>query len=305
MDWSLRLWPASLGLALLGLARAVDAQPPQVPPSSAKAAARADFTGQWVAQVTEDWRWRMITPPKGDYASVPLTPMGRQMADGWDPAKDEAEGEACRAFGAGGIMRQPTRLRIAWVDENTLGVKTDAGEQTRLFHFERAAAAGAERSGQGRSVAEWMGGAPAGDPFSFIVAPTREASAARLGAAAANLEPPRGAAAAGARRAAGSPSAPRAGALKVTTTDLEPGYLRKNGVPYSAQAMITEYFDRVSMFGNDYLQVVTIVTDPAYLRAPFAVSNHFKLERDESRWHPTPCATAAPLGTFVPSPFLP
>ncbi len=69
--------------------------------------------------------------------------------------------------------------------------------------------------------------------------------------------------------------------------------------------MITEYYDRVSMFGNDYLQVVTVVTDPAYLRVPFAVSNHFKLERDESKWRPTPCATAAPLGTFVPSPFVP
>ncbi len=106
----------------------------------------------------------MITPPKGDYTSVPLTPMGRQVADGWDPAKDEAAGEACRAFGAGGIMRQPTRLRIAWADENTLEIKTDAGEQTRMFHFDRTAAAGTEPSWQGRSVAEWMGGAPAA-PF--------------------------------------------------------------------------------------------------------------------------------------------
>jgi hypothetical protein len=303
MDWSLRLWPASLGLALLGLARAVDAQPPpQAPPSSAKAAARTDLTGQWVAQVTEDWRWRMITPPKGDYASVPLTPMGRQLADGWDPAKDEAAGEACRAFGAGGIMRQPTRLRIAWKDENSLEIKTDSGEQTRLFHFERTAAADTEPSWQGRSVAEWMGGAPAA-PFFVLVAPTREAATAR--GAAANREPPPGAPAAAARGAARPASAPPAGALKVTTTGLKPGYLRKNGVPYSGQAVITEYYDRVSMFGNDYLQVVTIVTDPAYLRVPFAVSNHFKLERDESKWRPTPCATAAPLGTFVPSQFLP
>jgi hypothetical protein len=150
-----------------------------------------------------------------------------------------------------------------------------------------------------------MGGIPAGDPFSFIVAPTREASAARGSPPAANREPPPGAGAAAARGAARPASAPPAGALKVTTADLKPGYLRKNGVPYSGQAVVTEYYDRVSMFGNDYLQVVTIVTDPAYLRAPFAVSNHFKLERDESKWHPTPCATAAPLGTFVPSQFLP
>ena len=77
------------------------------------------MTGNWVAQITEDWRWRMITPPKGDYASVPLNPSGRQRADGWDPAADAAAGEACRAFGAGGVMRLPTRLKIAWTDDST------------------------------------------------------------------------------------------------------------------------------------------------------------------------------------------
>jgi len=82
------------------------------------------------------------------------------------------------------------------------------------------------------------------------------------------------------------------------TTNLRPGYLRKNGVPYSGRAVVTEFYDRLSIFGNDYLQVVTVVTDPEYLTTPFVVSNQFKREPDDSKWHPTPCATDAPLGTF-------
>ncbi|HEX5049360.1 MAG TPA: hypothetical protein VFX89_19775, partial [Gammaproteobacteria bacterium] len=95
----------------------------------------------------------------------------------------------------------------------------------------------------------------------------------------------------------GPPPAPR-GSLKVVTTRLRAGYLRKNGVPYSADAVVTEYFDRVTLFGNDYLQVVTVVTDPTYLTGPFTVSNQFKREPDASKWHPEPCATDAPVGTL-------
>jgi hypothetical protein len=72
-------------------------------------------------------------------------------------------------------------------------------------------------------------------------------------------------------------------------------------VPYSEQAVVTEYYDRFTMFGNDYLQVVTIVTDPVYLMTPFVVSNQFKREPDGSKWNPTPCATDAPLGTLQPT----
>jgi hypothetical protein len=280
--------------ALLGLTFAATAQPtfgPQ-PPRTPRAAARVDLTGTWVAQITEDWRWRMITPPKGDYASVPLNAQGRQAAEAWDPARDEAAGEQCRAYGAGGIMRLPTRLRIHWVDDETLEVETDAGEQTRRFHFAGAAPIDAEPSWQGFSMAEWMGRPAIADPFAFLVAPTREATAARSGSTAPGA-------------ASAAPPPPPPGALKVVTTNLRPGYLRKNGVPYGAGAVVTEYYDRLSMFGADYLQVVTVVTDPEYLRAPFAVSNHFKLERDDSQWRPTPCVTDAPLGTFRPAAFGP
>src|SRR5688572_13854775 len=56
----------------------------------ARASAPVDLTGHWVSVVTEDWRYRMITPPKGEYGSVPLNAEGRKIADSWDPAKDEA-----------------------------------------------------------------------------------------------------------------------------------------------------------------------------------------------------------------------
>ncbi|HUQ51746.1 MAG TPA: hypothetical protein VM692_05960, partial [Gammaproteobacteria bacterium] len=131
--------------------------------------------------------------------------------------------------------------------------------------------------------------------FAFPVAPNRGVAAARSGPAAG---PPSGAPPATAARP------PPQGGLKVVTTKLKPGYLRKNGVPYSDQAVVTEYFDRLSMFGNDYLQVVTVVVDPVYLTAPFVVSNQFKREPDGSKWQPTPCATDAPLGTLQAPPAL-
>jgi len=269
--------PVIVSAIALAVASAVSAQPPSPAPAaaaprSARELARADLTGNWVAQVTEDWRWRMITPPKGDYASVPLNAEGRKVADGWDLARDAAAGEQCRAFGAGGIMRQPTRLRVGWADADTLRVETDAGEQTRLFRFARGRAPTADRTWQGDSAAEWQALAPAGG---FFGGP-----------------PP----------TAGPPTH---ASLKVVTTNLRAGYLRKNGVPYSETAVVTEYYDRLTMFGNDYLQVVTVVVDPKYLAGPFVVSNQFKREPDGSKWRPTPCETDPPVGTLQRSPFAP
>src|SRR6059036_1307298 len=108
-------------------------QQEQQPPRSPQASAPIDLTGNWVSVVTEDWRFRMVTPPKGDYASVPINPEGRKVADTWDPAKDEASGNACKAYGAAAIMRVPGRLHISWQDDNTLKIETDAGQQTRLL----------------------------------------------------------------------------------------------------------------------------------------------------------------------------
>src|SRR5690606_26251152 len=84
------------------------------PPPTGRAGARADFTGNWVSVVSEDWRWRMITPPKGDYANIPANAEAKAVADTWDPARDTAAGEQCRAYAAPAIMREPGRLRIAW-----------------------------------------------------------------------------------------------------------------------------------------------------------------------------------------------
>src|SRR5918995_3640688 len=104
-------------------------------PAVPRTAAPVDLTGTWVSLVTEDWRWRMVTPAKGDYASVPMTPAARKVADAWDPARDTAAGEQCRAYGAAAIMRVPGRIRISWESDTALKVETEAGTQTRLFHF--------------------------------------------------------------------------------------------------------------------------------------------------------------------------
>src|SRR5437879_9811967 len=127
-----------------------------------KAAAPVDLTGYWVSVVTEDWRWRMVTPLKGDAASVPINAEGRKIVDAWDPAKDEAAGLQCKAYGAPAIMRVPGRLHITWQDDNTLKIETDARTQTRLLHFGGRPPQGAEPSWQGYSVARWEPPIPLG-----------------------------------------------------------------------------------------------------------------------------------------------
>jgi hypothetical protein len=205
------------------------------------------MTGYWVAIVTEDWKFRMVTPPKGLYAGVPLNAEGRKGADTWDPAKDEAAGNQCRSYGAAGLMRVPGRLHITWENDNTLRIDTDAGTQTRLFHFNGKDEASAAPSLQGYSVAEW--------------------------------EP-----------ATTGRGQPKAGDLKVVTTHLQPGYLRKNGVPYSANTILTEYYDRITDPSGDWLVVTTEVKDPQYLSSPFITSTHFKKQADAKGWSPEPCS---------------
>ncbi|HJT87450.1 MAG TPA: hypothetical protein VJ732_06330 [Bryobacteraceae bacterium] len=228
--------------------------PPARAPADAKALAPEDLTGYWVSIVTEDWRWRMVTPPKGDYASVPLNPEGRRVADTWDPAKDEASGNQCKSYGAPAIMRVPGRLHITWDNENTLKIDTDAGEQTRLFHFGAAQPPSGAPTWQGYSVADWEFAGP----------------------------PPRG--------GRGGPNPKLGGSLKVETSHIRPGYLRKNGVPYSDKATVTEYYTRTNETnGDSWLIVTTIVNDPVYLAQPFVTSTHFKKEPDGSKWSPSRC----------------
>jgi hypothetical protein len=217
-------------------------------PRTAKAAAPQDLTGYWVALVTEDWLYRMVTPAKGDYESVPLTLEGKKVADTWDPAKDEAGGNQCKAYAAPAIMRLPGRLHIIWENDSTLRLDFDAGAQTRLLHFDGQPAATGAPQWQGFSSASWQlfGGGR------------------------------------------GVPS--RGGYLKVETTHLRPGYLRKNGVPYSNNAILQEYLTRVDESdGNSYQIVTSILNDTQYLNGPFTTSTHFKRLADSSWWHPTPC----------------
>jgi len=208
-------------------------------PTNAKTAAPIDLTGYWVSVVSEDWRFRMVIPPKGDYQTVPLTNEARQVADAWNPAADEAAGNQCKGYGAAAIMRLPGRIHITWQDDNTLRMETDAGTQTRAFQF-GGAPKGAQPSWQGSSMATWdMPGQ----------------------------------------------------SLKAVTTNMRAGYLRRNGVPYSENAVLTEYFELAPLpNGGQVLLVTTIVDDPRYLQTPFIVSSQFKKESDGSKWDPTPCS---------------
>ncbi|HEX5226684.1 MAG TPA: hypothetical protein VFW44_03200 [Bryobacteraceae bacterium] len=228
------------------------AQPPGArragPPPEPKAAAPIDLTGYWVSIVTEDWRYRMVTPAPGDYEGVPMTRAAEKIADAWDPAKDEAAGEQCKSYGAPAILRVPEHLHITWQDDKTLKMETAAGKQTRIFHFGEAKDAEGAPSLQGDSVAQWE----------FQRAGPRVVG----------------------------------GSLKVTTTHLKAGYLRKNGVPYSENAHLEEYYDMVQERNGDQLMVVTItVTDPMYLREPFIISSHFKKLPDATGWKPSDCSS--------------
>jgi hypothetical protein len=265
-------------------------QAPQEP-RNGKSSAPIDLTGYWVAVITEDWRWRMLTPPKGDYASVPISNEGRRAADGWDLAKDEASGNACKPFGIGNIMRMPGRLHITWQDDDALKLEFDAGTQTRVLHFTGAAPAGAEPTWQGYSVAAWeVAGQQVNLDRNGIPVAAGDIATGGSGGAAAGGDGRRGA-------GGGRGGAPRGGALKVVTTNMRDGYLRKNGVPYSANAVVTEYFDRVGPEPNgDVILVVrTVVEDPKNLTQPFITSTHFKLEANgAAKWNPTPCKIDPP-----------
>jgi hypothetical protein len=216
------------------------------PPQTPRTAAPIDLTGYWVSVVSEDWRYRMVLPRKGDYEGVPMTPAARAIADQWDPDKEEASGDVCKSYGAPAILRVPGRLHITWQDDQTLKMDVDSGQQTRTFHFGNwKPAAGAAKTLQGDSMAEWEPGGRGGTD----------------------------------------------GAMKAETTNLKGGFLRKNGVPYSENTALTEYYEIITEPNGTQLLVVTIsTTDPQYLRQPFVISSQYKKEPDGAKWHPTPCS---------------
>jgi hypothetical protein len=230
------------------------------PPAAAKAAAPVDFTGTWVSVVAEDWRWRMMTPIKGDFASIPLNAEGRKAGRAWDPDQDQAAGLSCKAYGAPAVMRIPGRVRFSWADDNTLKMETDQGQQTRLLHFNaKQRPAGTAASGQGYSAANWEQAVRGEGPPQLGLGMTRRGTKGR--------------------------------SLEVVTTNLTSGYLRKNGVPYSDKTVLREFFDlSTEPNGDQWFVVTTIVEDPTYLTEPFVTSTNFKKERDGSKWEPVACS---------------
>ena len=229
---------------------------PGGPAPTPQAAAPIDLTGYWVSLVTDDWRWRMVTPPRGDILYLPVNAEGRRTAESWDPAKDEAAGEQCKGYSAPGVMHLPGRLHITWENDNTLKVDADAGTQTRGFHFGGPQPQSEPPTWQGYSVAQWEIDGASG----------------------------------GRRGRMGGAGQPRHGSLKVVTTHLRPGYFRKNGVPYSANAVLTEYFTTLTDRSVDYLVVTNFLEDPQYLAQPYVRSVQFKKQADASGWNPTPCS---------------
>jgi len=241
--------PTIVSLALL-VAATASAQTT----SSARDAAPVDLTGYWVSYVTENWRYRMVTPAKGEYRRIPASPAALPLINAWDPAADEKAGLQCRSYGAAAIMNVPGRLHITWQDANTLRIDTDAGTQTRRLQFAAANAAAPKREGAKAVPASWQG-----------------ESSARW------------------ERASGTEGG---SSLRVVTSNLRAGYLRKNGVPYSERATVTEHFDLAPLpDGGQLLLVNIVVDDPVYLNAPYVTSPHFKKEPDGSKWDPTPCSS--------------
>jgi hypothetical protein len=209
-----------------------------------------DLAGYWVSLITDDWRYRMLTPPKGNVDYLPLTPEARRAAEQWDPVKDEAAGEQCRGYGAVGVMRLPGRLHITWESDTVLKLETDAGTQTRRFVFGTAESAAAP-TWQGTSEARWM------RPIN------RAAGAANSGQ----------------------------GELRVRTTHMRAGYIRKNGIPYSADAVLTENYVRlIDDDGTDYLALTQMVEDAVYLAQPVIRTMLFRKQASASGWNPTPCS---------------
>lgn len=230
------------------------------PPRTARAAAPVDLTGYWVSVVSEDYRWRMLTPVRGDFQSIPLNAEGIRVGMEWDAARDEAQGQQCKSYGAPALLRVPGRVRIDWQDEQTLKIETDAGMQTRLLRFNAPPAASEPPSLQGYSVANWE--RPVAGRATGFTIPVFSGNVGRGGRS-----------------------------LEVTTTNLIPGYYRKNGPPYSANATVQEYFDyHVQPSGDEWFTVTTVVTDPTYLTGPFVTSSDFKKQRDGDGWEPTPCS---------------
>jgi len=258
-----------------------------------KSLAPIDLTGNWVSVVTEDWRYRMLTAPKGDYYSLPLNQEAIKAAMAYTPTQSDA----CKNYGAPTIMRAPGRIRIAWDNDTTLKLEADAGKQTRIFSFAGTAATPTYSAGtgltqspkpvsgeptlQGVSMAQWQTPQSTRSYWNKVSAQNPNTP----GFPGINMQGPP------------PPPDPRnlGGSLKVVTTHIRPGFLRNNGVPYSANVLLTEYYDlHKESNGDQWLVITSIVEDAQYLDAPWVTTSHFKREPDGSKWDPQSCELILP-----------
>jgi hypothetical protein len=94
--------------------------------------------------------------------------------------------------------------------------------------------------------------------------------------------------------------------LKVTTTHLKEDYYRRNGVPQSDRATLTEYLMRRRFRDEDYLTWLVIAYDPVYLTEPLVRSTEYRLDVAQ-QIPPYPCTVVTEVVTpegYVPH-FLP
>ena len=150
---------------------------------------------------------------KGDFAGVPLNAAARKIGQAWDPAKDEAEGISARR------MARPNHAHARPAAHHLAG-RHHAQDRDRSGHADtsaalrwQAASRDLKPSWQGNSSAQWEGIVRGSGPPDFLPIA---------------LNPREGT---------------RGRSLEVVTTNLRAGYLRKNGVPYSENTTLREYFD--------------------------------------------------------------
>ena len=209
-----------------------------VPRQTARQQAPVDLTGTWVSVVTEDWRWRMVTPPKGDVASIPVSARRTEGGGGWNRDADNAEREPVQG------VRRRRHHAAARTTSRLVAGRSDAQIRVRRRHADAAAAL--------RSRSAAAGGAHAAG-FSFARV-GRSGRRPRTGDGGGRADPrvtgggllARDLPGGGGGGLRGGPpprqqaQIDRGGDLKVVTTNFREGYLRKNGVPYSEQATITD-----------------------------------------------------------------
>ena len=224
------------------------------PPPTPKAAAPSDLTGYWASVVTEDWRYRMLPPTKFEEAPT----LGARVGI---PLNAEAR-----------------KIALAWDPAKDEA----AGEQCKGY--------GAPNIMRipGRIHITWQDDkslkleTDAGKQTRlFEFGPSVNQGGGWQGVSEASWE------AVGTGR--GGPIL--SGSLKIVTSKLKAGYLQRNGIPYSANAIVTEYYDRVDEpGGTSYLVITTTVEDPTYLTEPYLTTTHFRKQADASGWDPSACA---------------